>query len=574
LTTAEASREFHVIRAIASGGFGSVYLVKVVHADGFSRLVAMKLLHPKWSENEEISSRMRDEARLLGWLRHRNIVDVMDLTRVDGRVAVLMEYLEAVDCKAVINHCLDSGQLLPVRVVLDICSAVASALDAAYSRPPYAGEKPLRVIHRDIKPSNVMIDESGLIKVLDFGVARAEFDTREARTQEMAFGSLEYMPPERLFFEPDSHLSDVYSLGTMFYELLALEKLGKARLRPIEQERFIEERWGFLAGNYPMPSEEVAWGLRELVFDMLSFEEEDRPTAADCVTRMRTLARQIQGEPSAMEWAEDHVAPLVAAFQARPQEPDPLQDKVLLEDSRGIPRADGDNTDPQGLATAQAAGPSTFQFTEPDRVDQTGAENQRWQAIKAATLAEITEGGAQPRAAHPEVTPVQPRPGERSSRRAQEWEDDDDVGGGGLLIGALLLGGILLAIGVVAVVVVAVVMAVSSASMRDESPPVEPAEVGPPPAEEVADEAPAAQPDEPFTRFESAADATKKITVRCTAGAADGVFHADVIGSSPGHCTVTVVDTSRRRYIAVVDKAQPGTYVCFAGGEKECTRQR
>ena len=69
-----SSRKFHFIREIASGGFGSVYLAKVIHADGFSRLAAIKLLHPKWSENEEIASRMRDEARLLGWIRHKNIV--------------------------------------------------------------------------------------------------------------------------------------------------------------------------------------------------------------------------------------------------------------------------------------------------------------------------------------------------------------------------------------------------------------------------------------------------------------------------------------------------------------------
>jgi serine/threonine-protein kinase len=224
--TSEATRKFHFIREIASGGFGSVYLAKVIHGDGFSRLVAVKLLHPKWSENEEIASRMRDEARLLGWLRHKNIVDVMDLTLIDGRCAVLMEYLEAVDLKVIVTACLDHGARIPLRVCLEVCSAVASALDAAYTRPPYAGEKPLRVIHRDIKPSNIMVDEGGTTKVLDFGVARADFEQREAKTQELSFGSIEYMPPERLFFEPESPASDVYSLGATLYEMLALDKLG------------------------------------------------------------------------------------------------------------------------------------------------------------------------------------------------------------------------------------------------------------------------------------------------------------------------------------------------------------
>ncbi|HNC97343.1 MAG TPA: serine/threonine-protein kinase, partial [Myxococcota bacterium] len=205
-----------------------MYLAKIMHADGFSRLAAVKLLHQRWSANQEIAQRMRDEARLLGWLRHRNIVDVMDLTTIGGRVAVIMEYLEAVDLKTVIQKHVDEGRWLPPRAALEITAFVASALDAAYNRPPYQGEKPLRVIHRDIKPSNVMVDESGTVKVLDFGVARADFDMRESHTQELPFGSVDYMPPERLFFEPETPFSDTYSLGATLYEMIALEKLGKA----------------------------------------------------------------------------------------------------------------------------------------------------------------------------------------------------------------------------------------------------------------------------------------------------------------------------------------------------------
>jgi serine/threonine-protein kinase len=126
-------------REIASGGFGSVFLSKVMHADGFSRLVAIKLLHRKWSENQEIAQRMRDEARLLGWLRHRNIVDVIDLTSIDGRAAVIMEYLEAVDLKAIVSALADKGERMPPYAALEAVAFVASALDAAYNRPPYDG---------------------------------------------------------------------------------------------------------------------------------------------------------------------------------------------------------------------------------------------------------------------------------------------------------------------------------------------------------------------------------------------------------------------------------------------------
>ena len=183
MPTRESARRFHFLREIASGGFGSVYLCKVVHADGFSRLAAVKLLKAQWSDNEEIVHRIRDEARLLGLLRHRNIVDVMDLTSIDGRTAVVMEYLEAVDFRMVIAELSRQGARIPVKAVLEAMASVAGALDAAYNRPPIPGEKPLRVIHRDIKPSNIMLDETGMVKVLDFGVARSEIENRESHTR-------------------------------------------------------------------------------------------------------------------------------------------------------------------------------------------------------------------------------------------------------------------------------------------------------------------------------------------------------------------------------------------------------
>lgn len=337
MSTPEATRKFQFIREIASGGFGSVYLAKVIHPDGFTRLSAIKLLHPKWSENDEITKRMRDEARLLGWLRHKHIVDVLDLTRIDGRCAVIMEYLEAVDAKVVIQAHADSQQLVPLRVALEVCAAVASALDAAYNRPPYPGERPLHVIHRDIKPSNIMVDGSGTVKVLDFGVARSEFDAREAKTQEMSFGSLEYMPPERLFFEPESPSSDVYSLGATLYEMLALERLGKARLRQADQEKFVEERFEDLIDKHPLPGEQIEDVLHDLLWDMLAFDEADRPSAADCVTRMRSFARRLQ-EEGLEEWSERTIPSLVRKHQAgvRGGEGAALVDQTVTEDTSGF----------------------------------------------------------------------------------------------------------------------------------------------------------------------------------------------------------------------------------------------
>jgi serine/threonine protein kinase len=329
----EGAKTFQILRKIAAGGFGSVYLSKIVHADGFSRLAAVKLLHQKWSKNEEIAGRMRDEARLLGWLRHRNIVDVMDLTRIGGRVTVVMEYLEAVDCGYIIKHCFGTNkQPVPPRVVLEIGMGSASALDAAYNQPPYSGQKPLRVIHRDIKPSNIMVDIQGTVKVLDFGVARADFEKREAATQEMAFGSFDYMSSERVFMEPAVPTSDVYALGATCFELFTGQKFGRVKIRPEEHTAWILERMGFLGDALANVQADTREEIIALIHEMMAFEADDRPDPGAVYRRMRALARKIPKD-ALEDWAEDVIPGLVADLQAQTGDgDDPLVGKSLVED--------------------------------------------------------------------------------------------------------------------------------------------------------------------------------------------------------------------------------------------------
>ena len=331
-----------------------MYLAKVMHTDGFSRIAAVKLLHQRWSENQEIARRMRDEARLLGWLRHRNIVDVIDLTTIGGRVAVVMEYLEAVDLKTIGTALEQAQEPMSLRAALEILAFVASALDAAYNRPPYQGERPLRVIHRDLKPSNVMVDETGTVKVLDFGVARADFDHRESHTQELQFGSIDFMPPERLFHEPETPASDVYSLGATFYEILALEKLGKARGHKERHTAAVRARLDALRPRLG-PAGGAGDGIEELLLGMLAFEHTERPGAADVVHRARQLARSADGE-GLIEWAERVIPPLVKEAREAPREPNPLTDSVLSEDtadSRGFEFTDPGMTDPKLAALSE-----------------------------------------------------------------------------------------------------------------------------------------------------------------------------------------------------------------------------
>ncbi|MCB9676559.1 MAG: serine/threonine protein kinase [Alphaproteobacteria bacterium] len=630
MSSSESSRRFHFIREIASGGFGSVYLTKVIHADGFSRLVAVKLLHPRWSENEEIASRMRDEARLLGWLRHKNIVDVMDLTLIDGRCAVIMEYLEAVDTKVLINHCAQTGARVPIRAALEICAAVASALDAAYNRPPYAGEKPLRVIHRDIKPSNIMVDDSGVVKVLDFGVARAEFDERESKTQEMAFGSLEYMPPERLFFEPESPASDVYSLGATLYEMLALEKFGKAKLRPKEHEQFFEDRFDLLLDRYPL-HDEAEKLLHELLMDMLEFDEPERPTAADCVARMRAFARRIPEHPLE-EWAESVVPTLLRDTRDREDAASPgsLVGTVLVEDARALDQRSiwDENT---GMST-RAMDISNLD----DEMTGSLADDARWKALKQATIEEMAKKGElgpvrPPRAEPPrppEVKSVEQRPGLSTTGtppparqkspppppvsatptpaptqrfkvppelrqynrpqtdpmpKAETARKPPDppppppsrpsskkkpARRGGMLATVALMFMLGAGLGLIVFALIVFLVAIGMMTTQTAAPPAPISLPEPPPPPAPANPEPI---EGPHAKFSSGRANTEKLKVSCSNASGDGVDVAIVpAGEALGTCRVQAITGDGKRLSTRIEDAEPREYLCFVGDSEEC----
>ena len=213
-------RRYHVIEAVGKGGFGTVYRAELIGAGGFKKSVALKVLNPELADTDGLAERLRDEARMLGLLQHRAVVRVDGLLLLNGRWTVVMEFVEGVDLKRVLAE----GPL-PPGPALEIVQEAAGALYSAYALPLHDGQA-LHILHRDIKPSNIQITPAGEVKILDFGVARADFHGREAVTRSIFFGSLAYMAPERMD-GIDTHQGDVYALGAVLYELLVGEPLGK-----------------------------------------------------------------------------------------------------------------------------------------------------------------------------------------------------------------------------------------------------------------------------------------------------------------------------------------------------------
>jgi len=576
MQASDVPRTFEFLREIASGGFGGVYEARVFHGDGTSGIVAVKLLHKRWSRHAEITSRMRDEAQLLGWVRHPNIVDVVDQTSIDGRCAVVMEYLDGMDLRVLVDALRDGDGVLPLGVALELGGAVCTALDAAYNCTPEGHEQPLNLIHRDIKPSNVMVDAHGVVKVLDFGGARAEFDTREAKTSELAFGSLEYMPPERLFFEPDSPASDVYSLGSTLYEVLALEPLGKAKLRPVEHQRFLVSRIDDLIASRGTPDRPHAAALQKLLAAMLSFDEFHRPTAAACFERMQTVAGRCGG-PALADWAQQRVPVLMRQVPPRAAPVTGLVGSVLTED-------------PSARAAVWTPEPAPRQgpgLPEPDSgAFPVGRDEAAWSEMREAALQalsqtdEVLPGADTPVADWLARERTDPQEALSTVRMPTGSEPEETPAPGVLaeaplepaftplpraprrwLVPAVAATG---AAGLLGALSLALVGGTGALLMSQSLPGPQPA-----PSEPVG----RAEPEVPVAdgaRFVSALPKTRRLSVRCEGVQGSGDAEVVLPDRPLGRCAVTAVDQDRKRRTTVISDAENRRYVCFADGGADC----
>lgn len=317
-------RRYVIEHPIGRGGFGTVYRARFHGDGGFSKPVALKLLHLDTDAPAEVGARLRDEARILGLLRHRAIVGVDRLALLDGRWALVMEYVEGADLGVALRRV---G--IPMAAALEIAAEVAGALVAAWCAKGLDGA-PLKLLHRDIKPSNIRLTSLGEVKLLDFGIARASFVGRESHTRSLHFGTPGYMAPERL--EGVEHPSgDVFSLGVVLAEMLGRAPLGRTRVSPDTHDPQVERlllRVGARNGEHSEP-------VVELLREMLAFDARQRPSTRDVERRLRGLTAAAR-PPSLREWAEVAVPALLA--EQDPPGPDPLSGVSLQEATLETPR--------------------------------------------------------------------------------------------------------------------------------------------------------------------------------------------------------------------------------------------
>jgi YVTN family beta-propeller protein len=197
---------YRVEELIGRGGMGEVYRA---HDGRLDRNVALKILAPRYADDDGFRERLLRESRLAASLDHSNVVPVYDAGEADAGFYLAMRYVEGADLRAVLRR---EGPLAPARA-LEIASQVAGALDAAHAKG---------LVHRDVKPSNVLIDERGHCYLADFGLTQSASDRGQA-TDGSLLGTLDYVAPEQIRGDEVAGRADVYALGCMLFECLTGE---------------------------------------------------------------------------------------------------------------------------------------------------------------------------------------------------------------------------------------------------------------------------------------------------------------------------------------------------------------
>jgi serine/threonine-protein kinase len=247
---------------IGEGGMATVYAARHRLVD---RPCAVKVMDASFANNEVIRERFRREAKAAQKLAHPNIIEIFDQGETDGSIYLVMELLEG----ETLADVLDAGKV-PLDRALPILIQIARALARAHD---------LEVIHRDLKPENIFLakndDESDLVKLLDFGIARSMQDTRLTGAGEV-FGTPQYMAPERITSIEAGPSADLYAVGVIMYEMFT----GRLPFEGSDVATF------FIKHMKEMPAEPRTYNARlppdlnRLVLELLAKDPKDRPVDA------------------------------------------------------------------------------------------------------------------------------------------------------------------------------------------------------------------------------------------------------------------------------------------------------
>jgi serine/threonine protein kinase len=228
--------QYILLEKVGTGGMAELFKAKKIGIEGFERVLAIKRILPHLCSDEEFIDMFIAEAKLVARLSHKNIAQVYDFGKIGQNYFIAMEYIRGKDLRGIFKRCEEKNIKLPVALAVFIAKEVSSALSYAHRQKDSMGRN-LNIIHRDVSPQNILVSYEGEVKVVDFGIAKAE--TQSHTKTGTIKGKLAYMSPEQAWGNPIDHRSDIFSIGIVMYEMITGKRLfkGSTEIKTLEMVR-------------------------------------------------------------------------------------------------------------------------------------------------------------------------------------------------------------------------------------------------------------------------------------------------------------------------------------------------
>ena len=265
---------YDILAEVKSGGMATLYLGRRSGPAGFSRTVAIKVLKSHLAHNTQFIKMFIDEARIASRIAHPNVVHIEELGEADGEYFLVMEYVHGASLSELLTKVSMLQRRLRAKAATALMMAAAAGLHAAHETRDESGNL-LNVVHRDVSPQNILVGAKGEVKIIDFGIAKARNRLHVTDAGSGLKGKLRYMAPEQLERSQVDRRTDVYALGVVLWEVLAMRRLFHGASDPEVINRILK-------GQLPPPGAfaDVPFELDAVVMRALSKDPDRRPQTA------------------------------------------------------------------------------------------------------------------------------------------------------------------------------------------------------------------------------------------------------------------------------------------------------